>query len=154
MSNKQDNYSLKIPGTMDNLEIIRKFVAEIARKSGFSEEETNKIELAVDEACTNVIKHAYKNKGGDIDLALKLDYEKFSIIVTDHGESFDHDNIKLPDMDEYLAKLRVGGLGIYLMKTLMDKVDYSSEDGENEVKMEKYFVKKNNSEVVKDNNES
>ncbi len=132
---------------MENLEIIRDFISSVARRAGFSREEANKIELAVDEACTNIIKHAYgiENKG-DIGIILRLDYYKLTILLTDHGKSFDFDRIKIPDMDKYLAELRVGGLGIYLMKTLMDDVSYrTTSTGENEVKMVKYYLKDDNS---------
>jgi len=144
MKSKSD-YQLKIPSQTDNLELIRNFVTGIARKVGFDDEEVSKIELAVDEACTNVIEHAYQNdKNQDIDVAVKLDYQKFTIVITDRGRSFDINDVELPDMNSYLAELRVGGLGIYLMKTLMDEVDYVVRpDGKNEVTMVKYFLKKN-----------
>jgi len=139
------NYYLKIPSQTDNLELIRNFVSGVAKKVGFVGEDINKIELAVDEACTNVIEHAYKDDNTKaIDIAVKLDYHKFTVIVTDRGETFELHEIEMPDMDTYLAELRVGGLGIYLMKTLMDEVDYIHEKGKNEVKMVKYMLKKEN----------
>ena len=138
------NYILKIPSQTDNLEIIRDFVAGIARKVGFGVEDTNKIELALDEACTNVIEHAYQHdESKDIDIAVKIDINKFTIVVADRGRSFNVEEIELPDMESYLAELRVGGLGIYLIKTLMDEVDYQSKsDGENQVTMVKYLIEK------------
>jgi len=144
MEKKVKSYLLKIPGQTDNLELIRNFVSGIAKKVGFDEEDTNKIELAIDEACTNVIEHAYQHdESQDIDIAVKIDYNKFTIVVADRGRSFDMDEVEIPDMSSYLAELRVGGLGIYLMRTLMDEVDYRSKPGEkNEVTMVKYFLKK------------
>ncbi|MFH1943446.1 MAG: ATP-binding protein [bacterium] len=138
------SYRLRIPSQKDNLEIIRHFISGVARKVGFNSEDVNKIELAVDEACTNVIRHAYQNdETKDIDIAIKIDYQKFTVVVTDQGRSFNTEEVELPDMDTYLAELRVGGLGIYLMKTLMDEVDYKSKpNGINEVRMVKYFLKK------------
>lgn len=138
------NYILKIPSQTDNLEIIRDFVAGIARKVGFGVEDTNKIELALDEACTNVIEHAYQHdESKDIDIAVKIDTNKFTIVVADRGRSFNVEEIELPDMESYLAELRVGGLGIYLIKTLMDEVDYQSKsDGKNQVIMVKYLIEK------------
>lgn len=136
------NYRLKIPSQRDNLEIIRNFVSSVAQRVGFGEDDINKIELAVDEACTNVIQHAYDGDGSkQIDIAIKIGYEKFSVIVTDRGKSFDMNDVEMPDMKEYLAELRVGGLGIYLMRMLMDEVSYTSKpDGENEVTMVKYLL--------------
>jgi serine/threonine-protein kinase RsbW len=144
MAQATRNYLLKIPSQTDNLELIRTFISGIARKVGFDVEESNKIELAVDEACTNVIEHAYQHDDSkNIDIAIKIDYQKFTVVVTDKGKSFRFDELEMPNMKQYLAELRVGGLGIYLMKTLMDEVDYQSKPGvKNEVRMVKYFLKK------------
>jgi len=136
-------YQLKIPGETDNLEIIRQFVSSIAEKVGFTADDINKIELAVDEACANVIKHAYtKESKGLIDIAIEIDYKKLVIFITDHGKGFDVHQILQKDVKEYLAELRVGGLGIYLMKALMDEVEFDSQPGvKTQVKMVKYFLK-------------
>jgi len=144
MDNKTKQYQLKIPSQTDNLELIRNFVSGVAKKVGFDANDTNKIELAIDEACSNVIKHAYKHdEHQDINIAIKIDYQKIAIIVTDRGDSFRMKDVELPDMKNYLAELRVGGLGIYLMKTLMDEVDYKTDsNGQNKVQMVKYFLKK------------
>lgn len=144
MTNKTVEYSVRLPSQTDNLELIRNFIAGVARKVGFHEDDINKIELAVDEACTNVIEHAYKGrKNENIDVAIQIDYQKFTVIVTDKGQRFTPADIEMPDMEEYLAELRVGGLGIYLMKTLMDEVQYQSDpDGRNRVKMVKHFIKR------------
>jgi serine/threonine-protein kinase RsbW len=145
MNKTTKSYLLKIPSQTDNLELIRNFINGVAKKVGFDSEESNKIELAVDEACTNVIEHAYQHdETKDIDIAIKIDYHKITVIVTDKGKSFNMREVELPNMQSYLAELRVGGLGIYLMKTLMDEVDYRSKPGvKNEVRMVKYFLAKN-----------
>ena len=139
-------YQLRIPSQTDNLEIIRSFVSRVAEKVGFDEDDVNKIELAIDEACTNVIKHAYKKDPlKPIDIVIQIDYQKLTCIVTDRGKGFDPKIIKMPNMKEYLAELRVGGLGIYLMRTLMDEVDYDIRPGvRNRVKMVKYLLKDEN----------
>ncbi len=144
-------YKLHIPSQTDNLELIRGFVGKVAEKVGFGEADVGKIELACDEACTNVIKHAYGGAKPDkaLDVLIKIDLKKFTLVVTDHGKGFNPKNIKMPDLKEYLAELRVGGLGIFLMKTLMDEVDYDIKPGKsNQVKMVKYFLSSKNSQVV------
>lgn len=151
MTLKTKEYKLRIPSQTDNLELIRYFVGRVAEKVGFDDEDVGKIELACDEACTNVIKHAYSDRSRhqSLDIAIKLDYQKLTLIVTDHGKGFDPQAIKIPDMKEYLAELKVGGLGIYLMKTLMDEVTYDIKPGlRNQVSMVKYFIHKKNSTVV------
>jgi len=143
LSKQERQFELKIPNQTDNLELIREFVGKVSGKVGFDEEDVDRIRIAVDEACTNVIKHAYEIEGEDhIGIIIKIDYHKLTIIVTDRGKGFDPQAIELPQMEAYLAELRVGGLGIYLMKTLMDEVDYSIQPGiRNEVRMVKYLVK-------------
>jgi len=142
---KSKKYHLKIPSQTDNLEIIREFVSRIARKVGFSDDDISKIELAVDEACTNVIKHAYQNNSQKpIDITIIIDYEKLTVVVTDKGKGFNPEKLKVPDLKEYLAEMRVGGLGIYLMKTLMDEVEIKSKPGKgNQVRMVKYLAGRN-----------
>jgi len=155
-SKSKQEYKLRIPSQTDNLELIRGFIGKVAEKVGFNEDEVGKIELACDEACTNVIKHAYAEKDTDkaLDIVIKIDYQKFTVIVTDHGKGFDPKSIKMPDLNEYLAELKVGGLGIYLMRTLMDKVDYNIQPGvRNQVKMVKYFINKENADLVKSEKE-
>jgi len=151
MTLQTKQFKLRIPSQTDNLELIRFFVGRVAEKVGFDDEDVGKIELACDEACTNVIKHAYgeRNRMQSLDIAIQLDYQKLTLIVTDHGKGFDPQAIQIPDMKEYLAELKVGGLGIYLMKTLMDEVDYDIKPGvRNQVRMVKYFINKKNSQVV------
>jgi serine/threonine-protein kinase RsbW len=134
-------YTLRIPSATDNLEIIRMFVSSVARKVGFTEDAVNTIELAVDEACSNVIEHAYDGRDDqDIGVAVRIDYRKLTVLVTDRGKSFDFKGMEMPDMKKYLAEIRVGGLGIYLMKMLMDEVDYRSDADGNEVRMVKYRI--------------
>jgi serine/threonine-protein kinase RsbW len=134
-------YQLRLPSQSDNLAIIREFVAKVAKKVGFNSDEASKIELAVDEACTNVIKHAYTNNSNQIiDVQINVDRKKLSIIVSDRGKGFDPAKVKLPDLGESIKKGRKGGLGICLIKTLMDKVDFQIKPGlKNQVKMTKFI---------------
>ena len=148
-------YKLRVPSQTDNLDLIRTFIGKVAEKVGFPDDDVSKIELACDEACTNVVKHAYisEQELKPLDVAIKIDYNKLTIIVTDHGKSFDPASINIPNMKEYLAELRVGGLGIYLMRALMDEVDYDIQPGvKNQVRMVKYFIDKTNSRAVKAEN--
>jgi len=137
----QKKYQLKIPSQSDNLAIIRDVVAKVANRVGFDTDEASKIELAVDEACTNVIKHAYANNSNQmIEVSIKVDQKKLIIIVADKGKGFNPDKIKLPDLNESIKEGRKGGLGLCLIKTLMDKVEFEIKPGsKNQVKMIKYI---------------
>lgn len=141
MPKTQKEYQLKIPSQSDNLAIIRDVVAKVASRVGFDTDEASKIELAVDEACTNVIKHAYANNSNQmIEVSIKVDQKKLIIIVADKGKGFNPDKIELPDLNESIKEGRKGGLGLCLIKTLMDKVEFEMKPGlKNQVKMIKYI---------------
>ncbi len=137
------NYNLKLPIDTANLEIARDFVSRIAQNMGFSDEDIHRIELAVDEASTNVIKHAYKGEKDNnkfLDIKVSTYPDRLEINVIDRGKGFDPKDVKTPEMDAYLKKMKRGGLGLYLIKTLMDKVDYFIKPGiRNRVKMVKFI---------------
>lgn len=133
--------TLQIESRTERLIAVRDFVSAAAREFGFSDEEISKIALAVDEACTNVIKHAYKfDPGKKLTISVKGGNGAFEISIQDTGRRFDPAILQPPDMKEYLTHFRRGGLGVYLMKTLMDKVEYSFAPGkQNEVRLIKYL---------------
>ncbi|RJP71866.1 MAG: ATP-binding protein [Ignavibacteriales bacterium] len=132
---------LKVKSTTDNLERIREFIKAVSAQSGFSDDVIDKISLAVDEACTNIIKHAYKNSpNGDIVINAKLFDNKLTVSITDFGLDFNPDTVPVPDIKKYYQQHKVGGLGIYLMKKLMDEVKYNpSVDNKNQVVLVKYL---------------
>ena len=136
--------SLTILSRTEKLSLVRDFISESARKFGFDEESINKIALAVDEACTNVIKHSYKfATDRDITIRVNANVDKFEVLIEDHGIAFDPEKIQPPNMKEYLSQYRRGGLGMFLMKSLMDKVEYKAYPGSrNEVRLIKYLTSK------------
>jgi serine/threonine-protein kinase RsbW len=116
-------------------------VKSTALECGFGEDDIEQIILAVDEACTNIIKHAYEfSPDGIIDIDIKFRDDKFTIAITDEGKGFDPKLIPVPDVREFYKQKKVGGLGIYLMKKLMDEVSYSVEKkNKNRVTLVKYL---------------
>lgn len=137
--NKKNKFNIKITSRTENLEVIRDFVKEIAKKFGFLEEDINKIELAVDEACTNVIKHAYKfDDKKKIDIRVETGGNAFTVIITDRGQGFDPEN--LPDVKDRIEKHLPHGLGIFLIKEMMDEVNFDIHPGKkNQLRMVKYL---------------
>jgi serine/threonine-protein kinase RsbW len=134
--------TLHIESKTERLIAVRDFVSAAAREFGFGDEEISKIALAVDEACTNVIKHAYKfNPDKELTIKVKSGDGAFEVSICDTGNRFNPSTLKPPDMKEYLSHFRKGGLGVYLMKSLMDKVEYHFEPGKpNEVRLIKYLT--------------
>jgi serine/threonine-protein kinase RsbW len=137
--NKNKTGELRVKSKTENLSEIRDFVSINARAAGIPEAIVENIILAVDEACTNIIKHAYKlSPEGEINIKVNYDENKFTITIIDYGKSFEPDRVPLPDLQKYYREHRVGGLGMYLMKSLMDDVKYSSVPGKyNQVRLSK-----------------
>ena len=126
MSEKKKKYLIVTPSISEFLEIIRDFIKKIASNVGFVEEDVYKIQLSVDEACTNVINHAYDEITRSVmRVEVKVDEEKMDVSVIDYGRGFEPNIIKSPNMRKYLKEYKRGGLGIHLIKKLMDEVKFS-----------------------------
>ncbi|HMN48556.1 MAG TPA: ATP-binding protein [Ignavibacteriaceae bacterium] len=131
--------TLKVKSKTENLSVVRDFISSAAAEINIPKDVAENIILAVDEACTNIIKHAYKySPDGEIIVKVKPSLSKFVVSIIDNGLSFEPDSIPEPDLQKYYRQRRVGGLGVYLMKTLMDEVKYVSKPGKyNEVLLSK-----------------
>jgi serine/threonine-protein kinase RsbW len=132
---------LHIESRTERLIAVRDFVSEEARAFGFTDEDVSKIALAVDEACTNIIKHAYRfDPNRNISVRVKGKNGTFEITIRDTGSGFNPSLLHAPDMKDYFSHYRKGGLGVYLMKSLMDKVEFEIHPGKrNEVRLTKYL---------------
>jgi anti-sigma regulatory factor (Ser/Thr protein kinase) len=82
------------------------------------------LETAVDEASTNVLNYAYAGQGGFFQISCELQGNEIVVTIRDRGVQFDPNSIPLPDVDADLENRKVGGLGIYMMKKMMDGVRY------------------------------
>lgn len=129
----------KFPGRFDSLAGIRKFVSAVAAEAGFNDKEIYAVELAVDEACANIIEHAYGGEGkGEIICTCNDINNGIEIILKDDGKQFDPDGVSPPDFSIELEKLKTRGAGLFLIRNMMDDVDFkfSNESG-NELRMVK-----------------
>ena len=133
---------LKVKSKTENLSTIRDFISASALEAGMKSDAVENIILAVDEACTNIIRHAYKSvPDGELIIKTKSTLSRFEVSITDYGKSFEPEMIPEPDLQKYYRQRRVGGLGMYLMKTLMDDVKYVSIPGKyNEVQIGRAHV--------------
>ncbi len=133
--------TLSIPNETSQLKAVRSFVAEVVRHSPIPPVYENGILLAVDEAVTNIITHAYSQGRQDtIEITLEIDAHRFQVRIRDSGTSFDPKTISNPDMRSHMAHGRRNGLGIFLMRQVMDEVEYLFKEGvRNELRMIKYL---------------
>lgn len=139
----EKKFTLQVPSSTENLALIREFVTNIGRQATLSEDEINNLELAVDEACANVIEHAYGHDiTKDVMVRAIFDDEKLKISVIDEGRGFDPNKINQKSLDQLVQERRSGGLGIRLIQKLMDEVNYEIEPGQkNELHMTKLIKK-------------
>ncbi len=102
-------------------------VGDVAKQAGFSCKEVYSIQLATDEACSNIIEHAYaRSPEGMIDIACDAHDGQFTMVIHDHGKEFDMSRVRKPNLSKELSEREVGGLGVYLIHKLMDEVHFSS----------------------------
>ena len=113
------------PAKFDQLDPIRGFASQAARDAGMDDSDTYAIELAVDEACTNIIEHAYQGENrGDIECTCESNDICLTMVIRDHGKPFDPSSVLAPDLNANIDNRAVGGLGVFLMKKLMDEVHF------------------------------
>ncbi|MGD8404343.1 MAG: ATP-binding protein [Anaerolineales bacterium] len=124
----------------DNLDDIREFVGEAAGQVGFSDKEIYSIQLAADEASSNIIEHAYGGiKGGKLEIECTIIDGGLKLVMRDQGKSFNPSSVPEPNVNADLSERKIGGLGMYLMRKLMDEVTYeSSVKGDNVLTMIKH----------------
>lgn len=129
-------YYMEVAASTEHLAEVRNFVGKHARRYGFAEADIEEIRLAVDEAITNVIKHAYNfDASGRIYISVGCDDKHFWIAIQDSGHAFDLEAYSEPDVQRRIAERKKGGVGVYLIKRLMDKVEYSKENEHNQIRM-------------------
>lgn len=132
-------YITQIPCSTTNLEKVRRFVEGHAREAKLSESDVEECTLAADEACTNVMKHAYEcNDQQQIEVAVIVDRDRFTVRIRDEGLPFRPDLYREPDVARALKQRRRGGLGVRIMRSLMDEVQYKKRGKVNEVHLTKY----------------
>jgi len=118
---------MTFPAQFDFLDEIREFVAKVAYEGGFTEKEIYSLQLAADEAASNIIEHAYEGvSDADIDITCDMRGDTLTITMRDTGRSFDPSKVKQPNVKADLSERQIGGLGLYLMRKLMDEVRYES----------------------------
>ena len=119
--------TVTFPGRYDSLASISNFVEEAAKEVGLDKKATYAVRLAVDEACCNIIDHAYGGEGlGDIQCSIQVGKDELTVILTDRGQPYSPEKIPQPKLDLPISKLRPRGVGLYLMRKMMDTVSYES----------------------------
>jgi serine/threonine-protein kinase RsbW len=117
--------TLKVPAVLENVPVAIEFVANAARAAGLDSRILYQIQLVVDEACANVVDHAYQGMAqGDMEVTCCLDSQSISVQVRDWGKGFTPACVPEPDVEAPLQERRLGGLGLFLIHQVMDEVHY------------------------------
>ena len=101
------------------------------RVHGFLEEEILDTQLAVEEAITNVIVHGYAGNHGEIQITCRTTHGLAEVQIQDSAPPFDPMSLPEPDITSDIEDRKIGGLGIFLIRQVMDEIVYRYEDGNN-----------------------
>jgi anti-sigma regulatory factor (Ser/Thr protein kinase) len=130
----EETIEIKIPGNPKFLKLVRHSVQNLCTLIGFSARESNHITLAIDEACSNIIRHAYGGKTQKpIILKAIIMTDRIRFLIYDQGKAATPDAFQSRNLDE----IRPGGLGVHLIKSVMDKFEYHHLAEMNELILEK-----------------
>jgi serine/threonine-protein kinase RsbW len=119
-------------GRLENISRICEFAVAAAADAGLDSNAAYAVELAVDEACTNIIEHAYGGEGrGDIIITCEASPTGLTVILQDYGKPFNPDKIPVPNPKASLSKVQPRGAGLFLIRKMMDEVhfEFSKEKG-------------------------
>ncbi len=123
---------IKLPAQLEYLQKFIDFVATCSREQGFKKKRIHEIELATEEALVNIFNYAYRETKGDVEIIFKLDDNKrFIIEIVDTGIPFNVLSVAAPDIYADISERQLGGLGVFLIKEVMDAVHYRYEDNKN-----------------------
>lgn len=132
MKDNNDMISLVIPARAEYIDIVRLTLYGIATRMGYTYEEIEDMKVAVSEACNNVVLHAYEGSEGKVEVRFDISELELSIVVKDDGKSFNFTSMEhstLPTSEQPLEDVQVGGLGIFMMRALMDQVQVKNNAG-------------------------
>ena len=145
-----DAVAVHTPGDVSYLGHIRELVCDLAHKVGFPSEDIAKIEMAVDEACTNIVEHAYapdanwrwQQQRPEIRIVVRIAHDQLIVELNDHGQHFDFAAYRPANVQDRAQNMQTGGYGIAIMRQFMDEVVYTSSDAEgNTLRLVKYLKK-------------
>jgi sigma-B regulation protein RsbU (phosphoserine phosphatase) len=130
--------SLTLPNDIDAITEMSVFVDTICEELGFDMMMTMNLNLAIEEAVVNVMNYAYpKGTRGEVHIEIQADAQKFIVIIRDSGIPFDPTTQKEVDTTLSAEERPIGGLGIHLVRQIMDHIDYRYVDKQNILLLEK-----------------
>ncbi|MHB0858943.1 MAG: ATP-binding protein [Anaerolineae bacterium] len=118
-------YEICVSSQVEHLAEIAAFVSSQAARAGMSEDEVFAVQMAVDEACTNSMEHAYEGRtDGMVRVCCAIEADGLTVRIIDFGKPFDPTSVPTPDVSAPLEERGIGGLGLFFMRRLMDEVEF------------------------------
>jgi serine/threonine-protein kinase RsbW len=127
------NYKYKVGCSIENLKGVRDFIRNTLKSHGVQDIQISELVLALDEMCSNLMIHSHQCNPDDL-FELNINIQKGSPVIfeiIDDGTVFDINQFNEPDLGNLVHEKRKGGLGIRLVKSIMDKVEYQHQSGKN-----------------------
>lgn len=115
---------IRLPARLENLEKLIQSVSECTRAQGFGPKKIIDLELAIEEALVNIFNYSYPEESGDVEVTCKRDDYGFIVEIIDSGIPFDITSLPEPDVTSELSERKIGGLGVFLTKKMVDEVQY------------------------------
>lgn len=117
---------IRVPARFESIRWLTSLVDEMAREARLSEQAIFQCRLALDEACANIINHSYGDRAGEIEAVISAERGVCRIQLTDFGEPYDPTEVGQPVPPRTLDDVKPGGLGLHLIRSVMDEVRYTS----------------------------
>lgn len=126
---------LSLPARLDSLQFFQDFIRSYARRSDIDPGVYSTIELIVEEIIVNIVKHAYREGPGDIEVACDHDDNHLYLEFQDSGPAFNPLSLEPPDLDASIEERKIGGLGIHLVRKVSADVRYERRNERNVLKV-------------------
>ena len=114
-------FDLSVKASLENLQVIRQYIDQVGARLGVNETALGDLRLVVDEAVTNVILHGYGDLDGTVELHMEGDGDTVIITIRDQAKTFDSSHVNEPQLDTALKDRPFGGMGIFLIKKMIDQ---------------------------------
>ena len=136
---------LIVPAERGEFAVLQQWLLSIAAELDMQERIKKQLMICCDEIFTNIASYAYPNGNGSV--AVSVDFvsetQSLRIIFSDSGTAFDPLEISEPDTSSALSERKIGGLGMFMVKKMMDSVEYCRQDGKNILTLTKCLEKQN-----------
>jgi serine/threonine-protein kinase RsbW len=132
-----DSNKLTVPASKKQIAVISEFIADLMASSGFDAKTILEVQLAAEEACNNIASYAYPHGEGSMDIVMEIADDHLELTIMDEGAPFDPTAKKVAVSDISVEQRPIGGLGIALIRSMVEGISYEYKDGKNVLRLMK-----------------